>query len=74
MEALAVPAGVAMVADKQKVGFLPGVDLTLAAGGVVVALAFCSLEVAGGVDRQPVVAATETGGSGTVVPWDSGVG
>jgi len=70
LEALVVPALVAAVANKHKVGACPGVDGTFAAGDAVLALAFRGPGIAGRVYRQPVVAAAETGGGGTVFQRD----
>ena len=73
-EALAMPACIAPIANKEMVGASPGVLPALGAGGVVVSFALCSPSVAARVHRQPVVAAAETGSGGTVLQWDGRVG
>ena len=71
---LGVPAFVAPIANKHKVGLCPIPDIAVGARDFVVASAFCGPGIAGCVGRKPVVAAAETGGGGPVPQRDGGVG
>ena len=74
LEALAMPACIATIANKHEVGLSPGVCVTAAASNAVEAFALSRPGVPGRVHRQPVVAAAEAGGGGSVLQRDEGVG